>query len=132
VLGAAWILLGLMLFVSFFAYQRPGSEAPFPTGPWGHYLGAMAGCALVAWGGALFAAAREPALGRGVGMATAVGLVGMALYRMVGWLVGDYYAVAGDTLRVEAGIFLLVALALVWLRPPRLHSQGAAASEQAA
>jgi len=125
-------MLGLVLFVSFFAYQRPGSQALLPTGPWGHYFAAMAGCALVAWGGTLFAAAREPALGRGVGTATAVGLVGMALYRMAGWVVGDYYAVAGDTLRVEAGIFLLIALALVWLRPPRLPSLGSPTSEEVA
>jgi hypothetical protein len=37
---------------------------------------------------------------------------------MVAWIVGDYAAL-GDVLRVEVAIFLLLALALVWLRPPK-------------
>jgi hypothetical protein len=41
----------------------------------------------------------------------------MALYRIVGWVVGEYPN-AADALRVEAAVFLLLALAFVWLRPP--------------
>ena len=40
-----------------------------------------------------------------------------ALYRMLAWITGDYAVWAGDALRVEAILFLLLALALVWLRP---------------
>jgi hypothetical protein len=36
---------------------------------------------------------------------------------MVGWFMGDYYAWAGDVLRYEAALFLVLALAFVWLRP---------------
>jgi hypothetical protein len=48
---------------------------------------------------------------------TALALTGLALVRMVGWFMGDYHALAGDLLRFEAALFLLLALAFVWLRP---------------
>jgi hypothetical protein len=53
-----------------------------------------------------------------VGTATAFALVLMALYRILGWLMGDY-AYLGDVLRGEAVFFLVLALAFVWLRPTR-------------
>jgi succinate dehydrogenase hydrophobic anchor subunit len=56
-------------------------------------------------------------VGRTVGSVTAFALVLSALYRMLAWLTGDYAAWAGETLRIEAIAFLMVALALVWLRP---------------
>ena len=62
--AASFVVLGGLLFLAFFAYQRPGSEAPLPMGPLGHYFAAFAGCALIGWGGALWAGAREPSIGR--------------------------------------------------------------------
>ena len=115
--GVSFVILGAVLFSAFFAYQRPGSEAPLPMGPLGHYFAAFAGCALVGWGGALVAGARDPVTGRLLAPVTALALVGLALYRMVGWFMGDYHALAGDLLRFEAALFLLLALAFVWLRP---------------
>jgi hypothetical protein len=115
--GLLFLLGGLALFAAFFAYQRPGSEPPLPMGPLGHYFAAFAGCALVGWGGALLAGARDLATGRGVAPLTALALAGLALYRMVGWFMGDYHALMGDLLRVEAAVFLVLALGFVWLRP---------------
>lgn len=115
--GLLFVASGLALFFAFFAYQRPGSEPALPMGPLGHYFAAFAGCALVGWGGALLAGARDLATGRSVAPMTALALAGLALYRMLGWFMGDYYAWAGELLRYEAALFLLLALAFVWLRP---------------
>jgi hypothetical protein len=113
------VLAGLLLFVSFFGYHAPNSEPGIPTGPVGFYFVAFSGCALVGWGGSLLATARQPRAGRAVGTATAFALVLSAVYRMLGWVVGDYHVLAGELLRVEAGLFLLLALAFLWLRPAR-------------
>jgi hypothetical protein len=115
--GISFVVLGAVLVFAFFAYQRPGSEPPLPMGPLGHYFAAFAGCALVGWGGALVAGARDVATGRLLAPVTALALTGLALVRMVGWFMGDYHALAGDLLRFEAALFLLLALAFVWLRP---------------
>ena len=115
--GAVLVLIGLVLFVSFFVYHAPNSQAAIPTGPVGFYFVAFEGCALVGWGGSLLATARRPAAGRSIGSVTAFALVLMALYRLAAWVVGDYYAFAGEVLRVEAALFLLLALAFLWLRP---------------
>lgn len=115
--GLLFVGAGLALFFAFFAYQQPGSQPALPMGPLGHYFAAFAGCALVGWGGALLAGARDLATGRGIAPMTALALAGLALYRMLGWFMGDYYAWAGDLLRYEAALFLLLALAFVWLRP---------------
>ena len=115
--GASFVVLGGVLFFAFFAYQRPGSEPPLPMGPLGHYFAAFAGCALVGWGGALIAGARDVVTGRLLAPVTALALTGLALYRRVGWFMGDYHALAGDLLRYEAALFLALALAFVWLRP---------------
>ncbi len=117
VLGIAFAVLGVALVLAFFLYQEPGRSPTIPTGPVGHYFAAMAGCALLAWGGALLGVARAPWAGRSVGTATAVALVAMALIRMLAWVVGDYHVWLGDVPRVEAGFFLILALAFVWLRP---------------
>lgn len=118
--GVLLTLAGLAFVAGFFAYHAPDSQPGIPTGPVGFYFVAFAGCALVGWGGSLLAAARRPETGRAIGTATCLALVLMALYRMLGWLTGDYYAWAGDLLRVEAAIFLVLALAFLWLRPPKL------------
>jgi hypothetical protein len=120
-LGLVWLAVGGGLLAMFLGYHAPGGrgEGLFSTmGPQGHYLAAFAGCALVAWGLALLSAARRPREERGIGVATVVGLVLCAAQRMMAWVVGDYVALA-DLLRVEAAVFLVLALALVWLLPTR-------------
>jgi hypothetical protein len=116
--GGLLVLGGLLLFLGFFRYHAPDADtSAIPTGPIGHYFVAFTGCALVGWGGALLAVARQPGSGRAVGTWTSIALVMMALYRMLGWLLGDYYVFAGDLLRFEAGLFLALAAAFLWLRP---------------
>jgi len=117
-LGGAIVVVGLTCFAGFFAYHRPGSDVAVPTGPTGFYFVAFTGCALVAWGGCLLGASRRPEGARTVGTATAVGLVMCGFYRMAAWVVGDYYVFPGSILRAEAALFLVLALAFIWLRPP--------------
>lgn len=118
-LGVAWGVFGFGLVAAFFLYQRPGSTPLVPTGPVGHYFVAFTGCALIGWGSAMVGAAREPwsRASRTVGTATAIVMVLMAGVRMVAWVIGDYASWLGDVARQEATALLLVALALVWLRP---------------
>lgn len=126
VLGVLASLFGLSLLVSFFRVTMPGGtmEGPLsPLGPNGVYFMAFTGCAMLGWGGGLLSAMRRPESHRTVGTASALALVLMAFYRMWAWLLGDYYRL-GDLLRVEAALFLLLALALVWLRPPRADAAG--------
>ena len=117
ILGFAFLLFGLALTVGFFRYQVPGSTPAIPTGPVGFYFIAFTGCALVAWGGGLLGIARKPLANRTLGTATAFALVLMAVIRMLAWLIGDYYEWLGELPRAEAGFFLILALAFVWLRP---------------
>lgn len=116
VVGALLSLLGIALFLTFFRYHAPNGSSPFPTGPGGHYFIAFSGCTTLAWGGCLFAARREPVLARALAVPTVIGFTLMAVYRMLVWLLGDYYSL-GNLPRTEAAIFLLIALAFVWLRP---------------
>ncbi len=118
VLGALLCLFGVGMVFGFFRALGPGGApaGPIPLDLNGVYFVAFAGCAMVGWGGGLLGAARRPEAGRTVGTATAVALVLSAFYRMFGWFMGDY-AYLGNLLRVEAAIFLLLALAFVWLRP---------------
>ena len=118
-LGVAWLAAGVGLIQMFLAYHAPGgrSDGLFVTmGPQGHYLGAFAGCALLVWSLMLLHAVLRPEQGRTIGTASAFGLVLCAAYRMLAWIVGDYFEV-GELLRVEAAVFLLMALGFVWLRP---------------
>ncbi|UCE86871.1 MAG: hypothetical protein JSU66_03825 [Deltaproteobacteria bacterium] len=120
-LGIPLILLGVGLVLGFFRAMAPGGEPPgplVPLGPNGLYYMAFLGTALVGWGGGLVGAMRQPETSRSVGTATAVALVLSAGYRMLAWFLGDYYFL-GEILRVEAAILLLLALAFVWLRPPK-------------
>jgi hypothetical protein len=116
-LGVAMGVFGLALVAAFFLYQRPGSIPTIPTGPVGHYFIAFAGCALLGWAGGLVGAARDPLSSRTVGTMTAFVLALMAVIRMMAWFVGDYYVWLGDLPRTEASAFLIISLALVWLRP---------------
>jgi hypothetical protein len=116
-LGIALFLFGAAMVAAFFLYQRPNSVPMVPTGPVGHYFVAFTGCALLAWSGGLIGAAREPLASRSIGTMTVFVLILMALIRMVAWLIGDYYVWLGDLPRTEASCLLLVALALIWLRP---------------
>jgi hypothetical protein len=122
IVGALLAIGGFALFVAFLAYQRPGSEAPLPGGPFTHYFAATGGCALIAWGGALAAGALRGELVGSLGTATALALVLLALMRIVAWFSGDYYAVVGDLPRAEAAVLLVLALAFVWLRPRRVRA----------
>ena len=115
--GGWWIVTGFDMFGGFLGYHVPGSDAPIPTGPVGHYMMGLAGAALVAWGGCLIGVVRRPRWGRSVGTASAVGLFMAGLMRIVAWIVGDYHVMAGEALRIEAVLFLSAALALIWLRP---------------
>jgi len=118
-LGLGWLAAAAGLFAMFLGYHAPGGrgEGLFATmGPYGHYLAAFAGCALLVWGLLLLTAARRPFEVRGLAPATALGLVLCAVQRMLAWVVGDY-ATLGDVLRVEAAVLLVLALGFVWLRP---------------
>jgi hypothetical protein len=122
-LGGVFLLTGITCVVGFFVYHAPGSDPAIPTGPVGFYFIAFTGCALVAWGGCLLAAARRPEHARGIGTATAFGLVLGGVCRIAAWVVGDYHVFPGDLLRVEAAAMLLLALAFVWLRPPLIGAE---------
>ncbi len=118
VLGVAMIVLGLASFASFVGAHMPGA-VPGPIGPHGLYFVAFTGCALVGWGGSLLGQVRAGQASRSVGTATVVALVMSALYRMMVWIVGDYYVWLGNLPLVESTLFLVLALALLWLRPER-------------
>jgi formate-dependent nitrite reductase membrane component NrfD len=91
----------------------------FATDPWGYYILGVAGTGLIAWAVSLFAVVRAPTLHPGVATATTVGLILGAILRLLAWYSGEYRQ-AGDQLRLEAGVFVVLALGFVWLRPPRL------------
>ncbi len=116
-LGVAMLIFGMALVASFFLYQRPHSVPAIPTGPIGHYFVAFTGCALMGWSGGLIGAARDPLSSRSVGTMTAFVLALMAIVRMLAWVIGDYWIWLGDLPRTEASALLLVAIAVVWLRP---------------
>lgn len=124
-LGVAASVFGLVLTVSFFVYQRPFSNPGIPTGPVGYYFVAFTGCALMGWGGGLIGACRSPESSRTVSTYTVWVLCFMAVVRMTAWFVGDYALWLGNLPRIEAGLFLLIALALVWLRPESGHHKAA-------
>ncbi len=125
-LGVSFVLFGLACFAAFFQFQAPGGEGlggPLAVGPNGVYFVAFTGCCLVGWGGCLLGAARDPIAAPWIATATAFALVLNALYRMVAWLIGDYHELA-NLPRIEAGAFLAVAVALLWLRPtPKLAQE---------
>jgi len=125
-LGVAFFVFGVAMVATFFLYQRPGSTPLVPTGPIGHYFVAFTGCALIAWSGGLVGAARDPLTSRSIGTMTIFVLILMALIRMIAWLIGDYAGWLGDLPRAEASAFLLIAFALIWLKPTVSESRAIA------
>ncbi len=91
----------------------------FDTDPWGYYILAVAGTGLIVWAVALGATVRAPTLHPGVATATTVGLILGATVRLLAWYSGEYRP-AGDQLRLESAVFLVLALGFIWLRPPRV------------
>jgi hypothetical protein len=89
----------------------------FATDHWGYYILGFSGVALFAWGGCLVGAVRRPTASPGIANVTAGGLVLAAILRLLAWYAGEY-RLAGDQLRVEAAVLVVLALGLVWLRPP--------------
>jgi hypothetical protein len=127
-LGVTCVLFGAAMIATFFLYQRPHSVPMVPTGPIGHYFVAFTGCAMIGWGGGLVGAARAPLASRSVGTLTILVLILMAVIRMVAWVIGDYYAWLGDLPRTEASGLLLLALALIWLKPTVAESRAVSAT----
>ena len=123
ILGVSFFVFGVGMVAAFFLYQRPGSTPLVPTGPVGHYFVAFTGCAMMAWAGGLVGAARDPLASRSIGTMTIFVLILMALIRMIAWFIGDYAGWLGDLPRTEATGLLLVALALIWLKPTVAESR---------
>jgi hypothetical protein len=116
-LGAGMVFAGAAMFVNFFAAHAPGAIATLPVGPNGMYFVAFSGCATIAWGSCLLGQMRRNQASRSVASATVVGLILSATYRIAVWVVGDYHVWIGNLARIEAVLFLLLALAFLWLRP---------------
>lgn len=126
VVGALMVALGVLLFLGFLGSHAPGATGGLPIGPNGYYFVAFTACCLIAWGGCLLGQLRSGQATSSVATATALGLFLSAVYRMIVWFVGDYHAWPGNLVpRVEAGLFLLLALAFLWLRPERLRAKEA-------
>ena len=121
-------LVGFLCVVAFFdrALFQVFAHPLFDTDYWGYYVLGFAGSALVAWGGCLVAAVRDPIGASGVGTATATALILASILRLLAWYSGEY-RLAAEQLRVEAGVLAVVALAFVWLKPPRAVNRDVAA-----
>jgi hypothetical protein len=126
-------LIGAALLRGFVAGTViPGSgagSAPVLTNYWGFYMMGFAGAALWAWGACLVSAVMAPASARTIGTATAFGLVVNAIFRLIVWFSGEY-AEIHNTPRVEVAVMLFLALAFIWLRPPRSAESGQAAGQE--
>jgi hypothetical protein len=124
ILMLAAFSIGLTMLFGFLTgtlapYSMTGGKSSLPpTDHWGYYWMGFSGCLLITWAAMLASAVRAPRFARGIGTATALGLVINAVFRMAAWFSGEY-AETGDVLRFEAAVMLLLAIALVWLRPPR-------------
>jgi hypothetical protein len=120
VTSAVCFLVGILFLAAFCdrtlfqVFARP----LFDTNFWGYYVAAFAGAVSIAWGGCLLAAARDPEGAGGIATATAAGLIVGSVVRLLAWYSGEFRSV-GEQMRLEAGVFAVVALAFVWLKPPR-------------
>lgn len=114
------LLIGLLFIAAFCdrALFQVFAHPLFDTNYWGYYLLGFAGSALLAWAGCLAAAARTPEHSRGIGTATAAGLIVGTMLRLLAWYSGEY-RLAGAQLQLESAVLILLALGFVWLRPPR-------------
>ena len=121
VTASSFFLFGFVFLCGFIdrALFQVLARPLFDTDFWGYYVLGIAGTALIVWAVALYGAVRSPASNPGVATATTVGLVLGAILRLLAWYSGEYRQ-AGDQLRLEAGVFLVLALGFVWLRPPRV------------
>lgn len=121
--GAALCFVIGILFIAAFldrAVFQVFARPLFDTNFWGYYILGFAGTALLAWGGCLVAAVRDPVGAAGVGTATAAALVVSSILRLLAAYSGEY-RVVDVQLRVEGGVLALAALAFLWLKPPRGH-----------
>jgi hypothetical protein len=121
VLALFCFVFGIAQLVSFFRnIMLPASmlqDPPLiPTDYWGFYMIGFAGALLCTWGAILLSAIRSPASARGIGTATAFGLVLNAMLRIIAWFSGEF-AEIGNIPRVEAAIMLLLAIGFIWMRP---------------
>jgi hypothetical protein len=118
--AAFCLVFGVLFIVAFCdrALFQVFARPLFDTNYWGYYVLGFAGSALVAWGGCLLAAARAPEHSSGIGVATASGLIVGTIVRLLAWYSGEY-RLAGAQLQLESAVLVLLALAFVWLRPPR-------------
>ena len=128
VLALFCFVFGIAQLVSFFRnLMLPASmlQGPplIPTDYWGFYKTGFAGSLLCTWGAILLSAIRSPAYARGIGTATAFGLVLNAMLRIIAWFSGEF-AEIGNIPRVEAAIMLVLAIGFIWMRPePPHHAQ---------
>jgi hypothetical protein len=120
VTAALCFLVGMVFIVAFLdralfpVFARP----LFDTDYWGYYILGFAGSTLVAWGGCLIAAVRDPQRSIGVATATTSALIIGGILRLLAWYSGEYRG-AAEQLRLEAAVLVLLALGFVWLRPSR-------------
>jgi hypothetical protein len=116
--AAFCFLVGTLFVIGFLdrALFQVLARPLFATDHWGYYILGFAGVALLAWGGCLVGAVRRPTASPGIANVTAGGLVLAAILRLLAWYSGEY-RVAGDQLRFEAAVLVVLALGLVWLRP---------------
>jgi hypothetical protein len=119
--AAACFVIGLLCIAAFLdrAVFQVFARPLFDTNYWGYYILAFAGSTLVAWGGCLVTAVRDPVHASGVGTATAAALILASILRLLAWYSGEY-RLAADQLRVEAAVLAVVALGFVWLKPARV------------
>jgi hypothetical protein len=118
--AALCFLLGMLFIVAFLdralfpVFARP----LFDTNYWGYYVLGFAGSTLIAWGGCLVAAVRDPRCSIGIATASAGALIVGGVLRLLAWYSGEYRG-ADDELRLEAAVLVVLALGFVWLRPSR-------------
>ena len=131
--AAVCFLVGIVCIAAFLdrALFQIFARPLFATDYWGYYVLAFAGATLVAWGGCLVAAARDPVAASGVATATAAALIVASILRLLAWYSGEYRA-AADQLRMEAAVLAIAALGFVWLKPPRPPRRAAAPSAASA
>jgi hypothetical protein len=121
-----FLLFGFIFICGFIdrALFQVLAQPLFDTDPWGYYMLGVAGSVLMMWAVSLFAVARAPTMNPGVATATTVGLVLGAVLRLLAWYSGEYRQ-AGDELRLESAVLLVLALGFIWLRPPRIEPPAA-------